>query len=89
LGIFLYAILALGWRELHDEARQRFNRMLRRHGAALGASGYEAAVATRRCVACANKEECEAWLRSGAHGSVEKFCRTRRSSSALRAPASS
>lgn len=74
LGVFLYAVLALGWRVLHDDARLRLDQMLRRHGAALGASGYQAAVATRRCVACANKAECDAWLRSGARGSIDKFC---------------
>lgn len=74
LGVFLYAILALGWRVLHDEGELRLERMLRRHGAVPGVGGYQAAVATRRCVACANKSECDSWLSSGAHGSIEKLC---------------
>ena len=64
----------LFWRVLHDEGELRLERVLRRRGVAAGALGYQAAVATRRCVACANKTECDAWLSSGAHGSIEKFC---------------
>lgn len=74
LGLFLYAVLAQAWRILHADAKLRLELMLHRKGAALGEGGYQAAVATRRCVACANKEECDAWLRSGGHGSIASFC---------------
>lgn len=78
LGACLYAVLAQGWRMLRDDGRLRLNQMLRRHGVADGATGVansrQAAVATRRCIACANKEQCDAWLHSGAHGSIAKFC---------------
>lgn len=78
LGVVLYALLASAWRILHDDGRLRLERMLKRNGASLGAalgtSGYQAAIATRRCVACADKAECDAWLRSGGRGSIPKFC---------------
>ena len=74
VGIFLYAVLALGWRALHEQARLRLGRVLTRHGASLALSGHQGAVATRRCVACGNKAECGDWLRSGARGGIDKFC---------------
>jgi hypothetical protein len=71
-GVYLYAVLALGWRVLHDEARVRLDRVLRREGAAPGSAGYP--LAMRRCVACSNKAECDAWLSSGEAAGVDKFC---------------
>jgi hypothetical protein len=77
LGAFLYAVLASAWRIVQDDGELRLERMLRRKGVpptAMTSAGYQGATAMRRCVACAEKEECERWLASGSHGSIAKFC---------------
>lgn len=74
IGIFLYAVLALGWRELHEQARRRLGRMLARHGVSAGPSGYQGAAATGRCAACNNTVECDEWMRSGNREGSERFC---------------
>jgi uncharacterized protein DUF6455 len=78
MGIILYAVLAAGWRVIHDDGRLRLAEMLRRQGAApeqaLGVGGYQAAIAVRRCMTCAQKSECNQWLSSGAKRGMEDFC---------------
>ncbi len=80
LGAFVYAILASSWRMLHDDGRLRLRRMLARHGVSLAAAATrdctvsEAARATRRCVACADKARCDAWLASHRREGFEAFC---------------
>jgi hypothetical protein len=76
-GFLLYAIVAQSWRMLHDDGRLRLRCMLARHGtpmAAADASDYEMALATRRCVACAGKAQCDAWLASRKRDGFEAFC---------------
>ena len=76
-GLFLYAVFAQSWRMLHDDGRLRLRRMLARNGVAMGAaeaSSYELALATRRCVACADKPRCDAWLASRRREGSEAFC---------------
>ena len=76
-GAFLYAVFAQSWRMLHADGRLRLRRMLARNGvamAAAGASDYEMALATRRCVACAGKSQCDAWLAARRREGFEAFC---------------
>jgi len=76
-GLILYAVFAQSWRMLHDDGRLRLRRMLARNGvamAAAGASDYEMACATRRCVACAGKAKCDAWLAAHRRVGFEVFC---------------
>jgi len=76
-GAFLYAVFAQSWRMLHDDGRLRLRRMLARNGvpmAAAGASDYEMALATRRCVACAGKPRCDAWLATHRREGFDRFC---------------
>lgn len=80
VGAIVYAIFAESWRMLHDDGRLRLRRMLARHGATLNAAAthgfavYETARATRRCVACADKAQCDAWLSSRKREGFEAFC---------------
>jgi hypothetical protein len=80
VGAVLYAIFTESWRMLHDDGRLRLRRMLARHGATLNAAatyGFaasETARATRRCVACADKARCDAWLASHRREGFEAFC---------------
>jgi hypothetical protein len=76
-GLFLYAVFAQSWRMLHDDGRLRLRRILARNGvrmAAAGASNYEMACATRRCVGCAGKRQCDAWLAARRREGFERFC---------------
>lgn len=76
-GFLLYAIVAQSWRMLHDDGRLRLRRMLARNGvpmAAADASDYEMACATRRCVGCADKPQCDAWLAAHRREGFEAFC---------------
>jgi hypothetical protein len=76
-GLFLYAVFAQSWRMLHDDGRLRLRRMLARNGvamAAAGASDFEMAFATRRCVSCADKAQCDAWLAARKRKGFEAFC---------------
>ena len=76
-GLILYAVFAQSWRMLHDDGRLRLRRMLARNGvtmAAAGASDYEMAFATRRCVGCADKAQCDAWLAAHRREGFEAFC---------------
>lgn len=77
VGLFLYAIFAQSWRILHSDGRLRLRRMLARNGvhmAAAEASDYEMAFATRRCLACADKAQCDAWLAARRREGYEGFC---------------
>ena len=76
-GLFLYAVFAQSWRMLHNDGRLRLRRMLARNGIAMGAadaSSYEMALATRRCVACADKAQCDTWLAAHRREGFETFC---------------
>ena len=76
-GLFLYAVFAQSWRMLHSDGRLRLRRMLARNGvpmAAADASDYEMACATRRCVGCADKPQCDAWLAARKREGFEAFC---------------
>jgi hypothetical protein len=77
VGVILYAIFAESWRMLHHDGRLRLRRMLARRGvrlAAVAAEDDEAARATRRCVACAGKARCDAWLASRRREGFQAFC---------------
>jgi hypothetical protein len=77
LGLFAYAMFVQSRRMLHEGRRLRLRRMLVRNGvqpAAVAAEYYEVARATRRCVACADKARCDAWLASHRHEGFEAFC---------------
>jgi hypothetical protein len=76
-GLLLYAVFAQSWRMLHDDGRLRLRRMLARNGvpmAAADASDYEMACATRRCVGCTDKPQCDAWLAAHRREGFEAFC---------------
>jgi hypothetical protein len=79
MGVIAYAFFAVSWRMVHDDGRLRLVDMLRRHGAELKIppgdhAAYQAALAARRCVACADKARCDDWLDSGARKGAEAFC---------------
>lgn len=58
-----------------NDGRLRLVEMLERHGARLADRDYyPAAIATRRCVFCNAKDECDAWLASGRRDGFERFC---------------
>ena len=73
-----YATWVVARRIVHDDGRLRLEPMMDRHGASLRASvedgSYQAALATRRCVTCADKARCDAWLASGRSEGAEEFC---------------
>jgi hypothetical protein len=76
-GLLLYAVFAQSWRMLHNDGRLRLRRMLARNGIAMGAadaSSYEMALATRRCVACADEAQCDTWLAAHRREGFETFC---------------
>jgi hypothetical protein len=79
IGAAFYAMLASAWRVMHDDGELRLERMLKRHGSRLdvelvGLNTYQTAVAVRRCVACPDKPECDAWLASGRREGAAAFC---------------
>jgi hypothetical protein len=60
-----------------NEPRLRLAEALAARGVRLGADpaeAYGAALATRRCVFCTTKKECDAWLASGRREGFEDFC---------------
>jgi hypothetical protein len=60
-----------------NEPRLRFAEMLARKGVRPGAEPslvHADACATRRCVFCRMKKECDAWLASGRLEGIEEFC---------------
>ena len=73
--IILYAVLAASFRIVRDDGRLRFAEMLRRQGStpeeAFHVSGYQAAIAVRRCMMCGHKAQCDEW--SGAKRGMD-FC---------------
>ena len=76
-SLFLYAIFAQSWRILHNDGRLRLRRMLARNGVAMatvGASDDDMARATRRCLACADKAQCDAWMAAHQREGYEGFC---------------
>lgn len=77
-GVIFIAMFATAWRMMHDDGRLRLRRMLARNGVRLAAAAgdeyYEAARATRRCVACADKGRCDAWLASHRREGFDAFC---------------
>ena len=77
LAIIGYGMLVESRRMLRDDGRLRLRRMLARNGvrsAAVATEYYETARATRRCVACADKARCDAWLASHRREGFEAFC---------------
>lgn len=77
MGFIGYGLFVESRRMLRDDGRLRLRRMLVRHGvrpAAVATEYYEIARATRRCVACADKARCDAWLASHRHEGSEDFC---------------
>jgi hypothetical protein len=79
IGAAVYAMLVSAWHVLHDDGQLRLERMLKRHGASLDlAAGefgsYHMAAAVRRCVACADKPACDAWLGAGKREGAAAFC---------------
>jgi hypothetical protein len=77
LGLFGYTMFAESRRMLSDDGRLRLRRMLARrrvHIDVAAAGNYESARATRRCVACADKAQCDAWLASHQREGSEAFC---------------
>jgi hypothetical protein len=76
-GVMLYSIFAASIRMLQDDGRLRLRRMLARRGVSLAAADggiYEIARATRRCVGCADKAQCDAWLAARRREGFEAFC---------------
>lgn len=60
-----------------NETRLRLAEMLGRRGVKLGEDPgevYAEAAATRRCVYCRDKAQCDAWLASGKTEGFEAFC---------------
>lgn len=60
-----------------NDPRLRLVEMLGRQGLKLGddlTRVHTDAVATRACVYCSTKEECDAWLASGRREGFEAFC---------------
>jgi hypothetical protein len=60
-----------------NDPRLRFVEMLERKGLAPGQDPsqlYAEAQATRRCVFCKAKQQCDAWLASGRREGFEEFC---------------
>ena len=78
LGLVLYVALASAYRMLQHDGELRLRQLLRRRGVRLeelaGRQVHQAALATRRCVACKNTDECDDWLRSGRRDGVSDFC---------------
>lgn len=77
LGLVGYGMFVESLRMLRDDGRLRLRRMLVRHGvppSAVANEYSEVARATRRCVACADKARCDAWLASHRHEGSEAFC---------------
>jgi hypothetical protein len=59
------------------EPRLRIAEVLERRGSRLPIEPWDAcaaALATRRCVFCAAKAQCDAWLACGAREGFERFC---------------
>jgi len=76
-GLFGFAMYLESRRMLRDDGRLRLRRMLARrrvHLAADAAGNYASARATRRCVACVDKAQCDAWLASHQREGSEAFC---------------
>lgn len=58
-----------------NDNRLRLVEMLARRGVRLADEDYyAAALATRRCVFCPDKAQCDAWLASGSREGFERFC---------------
>lgn len=60
-----------------NDGRLRLAEMLGRRGVKLGDDLTEIrseAIAARRCVFCHTKEQCDAWLASGASDGFARFC---------------
>jgi hypothetical protein len=77
LAVVGYGIFVESRRILRDDGRLRLRRMLARNGvrsASVATEYYEIARATRRCVACADKARCDAWLASHRHEGFDAFC---------------
>jgi hypothetical protein len=76
-GAIFIATFATAWRMLHDDGRLRLRRLLARQGVRLSLVAdqyYDAARATRRCVACADKSRCDAWLALHRREGFDAFC---------------
>lgn len=77
LAMIGYGLFVESGRMLRDDGRLRLRRMLVRNGVRPGAAAtgyYAVARATRRCVACADKARCDAWLAAHQRKGFEAFC---------------
>lgn len=77
LALIGYGLFVESRRMLRDDGRLRLKRMLVRNGvrpSAVANEYYAVARATRRCVACADKARCDAWLAAHRREGYEDFC---------------
>jgi hypothetical protein len=77
LGTIGYGVFVESRRMLRDDGRLRLRRMLVRNGvrpATVAGEYCETARATRRCVGCADKARCDAWLASHRREGFDAFC---------------
>jgi hypothetical protein len=77
LAMIGYGLFVEFRRMLRYDGRLRLRRMLVRNGVAPSAVAneyYAVARATRRCVACADKARCDAWLAAHQREGFEAFC---------------
>ena len=77
LALIGYGLFVESRRMLRDDGRLRLRRMLVRNGvrpSSVANDYYGVARATRRCVACADKARCDAWLASHKREGFEHFC---------------
>jgi len=77
--LFCYAAVADGWRLFHSDGRLRLYEALRGQGLALPPINTEhaardAAVATRRCLACASHAQCDELLAQHEWNALREIC---------------
>ena len=77
LAFIGYGLFVESRRMLQYDGRLRLRRMLVRNGvrpSSVANEYYAVARATRRCVACADKSRCDAWLAAHQRKGFEAFC---------------
>ena len=77
LAFIGYGLFVESRRMLRYDGRLRLRRMLVRNGvrpSSVANEYYAVARATRRCVACADKARCDAWLAARQREGFEHFC---------------
>ena len=77
LAFIGYGLFVESRRMLQYDGRLRLRRMLVRNGvrpSSVADEYYAVARATRRCVACADKARCDAWLASHRRDGFDAFC---------------